>query len=1136
MSPLLCCRLLCSYTPLNFTNPNNEYKIAQYDPIRAPVMYTVIPNGLIQYSAAGDYNGNYPRALNTTYVCNSAATTPVITSYSLTQPPGPAATNDGPITIYQLTVQTNVVCGAPYQPQQCGFGSINLSPLVGTTVSGNYNGATYFTAPCSTVHAASTGGCTGQVCQSGYPLSYYDPLNTQWTLSDTGLIQFNQDGVFCGTSFARATTIRYVCNAAATTPSLTYAVEDPVCHYTIVIQTSLACNQATMTNPTIPRTVGTTWSSNLCGGGAYLLDAVAPNADLFFAPGGSDTSSIFVNPCGPVRNSTCWSTTSYNSNATVCQAYLRDSPVDAYSLASWNPVNAAVTYTLLSNGIMQTHTDGQSFCGGTVRTVNIAYICNAAATTASISAFSTSGVCVHNITVQTSAVCGTPYVPVCKANGYDLTAIGSSTISGFFDGSYWSVSPCGNVSTALYPQCQGQVCQGGTTVSSYDPAVVSWTNADNGLVQTLQNGDSCGGDGYREGALRFVCNAAATTPYVSAAGEEPTCHYTVVVQTAAVCPVNTAFKTTPLTPWVSDLCGGGAYDLTQLGYSDILFLNLNSAGGIGTYVFFNPCGYVRNTSCAELSTTSICEAYPPLNYTNPQNSYQIAVYDPSRSPVTYTIIPNGLIQSYTDGAYNNGNPRAMNITYLCSSTAATPVIQSYGNSQVYWAPNQNFITQYQMVVQTSAVCGTPFTYTSTCGTSTYNLNSLLGVTLKFSDANRGYTYWVSPCGQVDTPDASGCTGQVCQNGGYTLSTYAPSLTQWIPADNGVIAWTQDGVVCGGLGYRTTQIRYICNSSATTPFIMSIGEEPECRYTIEIGTSAVCNIVPSHAVGSSFISDTCGGGAFDLTPLSSQDITAVVDTSSFLFINPCGQVKNASCSNLGSSVCYAYPPLVVPPSNDYDLARFDPVNAPITYTVLANGVMQTHIDGDYCGNSVNIPRTVYIAYICDSTRSTPAVTNYTTNNCVYNITVATIVACGTPFVPNSGPSSTGSASTGSASTGGASTGGTSGGATSTTSSGGGAGTTSTAGSSSNSGGGGSGLSGGAIAGIVIGSVAGVLLLLLLLWFFVCGGLAARRGKKSDHFNDVDDRQSHQPQHDVQENSHVEMSNVEAHHNGEEEGTA
>ena len=583
-----------------------------------------------------------------------------------------------------------------------------------------------------------------------------------------------------------------------------------------------------------------------------------------------------------------------------------------------------------------------------------------------------------------------------------------------------------------------------------------------------------------------------------------------------------------------------------------------SGGQVFAFVFFQPCSYVRNASCSELSFTSICEAYTPLNFMNPQNSYTIASYDPARSPVTYTLVSDGLLQYYMDGAYNNGNPRAVNITYQCNSTAATPVILAYGNEQVYWPPNQNFVTLYQMVVQTAAVCGTPFTYVQTCGTSTYDLSSLIGQTLSYYDPSTGFTYWLAPCGLVDAADASGCVGQACVSGGVTLSTYAPSLTQWIPADNGVVAWTQDGVLCGDLGYRTTQIRYICNSSAVVPVIVSAGEQPECRYTIEIATSLVCAITPSHAIGSSFISDLCGAGAYDLTPLSAQDISAVVDSTSYLFINPCGQVKNASCNNLGSSVCYAYAPLVVPPSNDYDLARFDPVHAPITYTVLSNGVQQTHMDGDYCGSTVIVPRMVYISYVCDSTRSVPAVTSYSSGYCVYNITVATSVTCGAAFsIPSNGGStasvssvtSTGASSGASAASGGAlststsnglstggsgaastgATGGNSGskssGTNSISSSGtGGTGGAVSGGSNVGGGGGGSSLSGGAIAGIVVGGVVAIALLLLLLWCFVCGGLAVWRGKKAgDGFSDVDE-QSRRREQVRAENSQVELSQV------------
>jgi len=306
-----------------------------------------------------------------------------------------------------------------------------------------------------------------------------------------------------------------------------------------------------------------------------------------------------------------------------------------------------------------------------------------------------------------------------------------------------------------------------------------------------------------------------------------------------------------------------------------------------------------------------------------------------------------------------------------------------------------------------------------------------------------------------------------------------------------LAITSDGQQCLNLGPRTTTLRYICNNTAVTPFISAYGEEPQCRYTIEIQTSAVCNVQPSHAVGTSYVSDQCGGGMWDLTPLSNSDIVAFVDQQAYLFINPCGVVKNVSCNNLGASVCYAYLPLVVPPSNDYDIANFDPVHAPITYTLLSNGVMATHVDGAYCGSAVNIPRTVYISYICDASKAQATVTNYTSGNCQYNVTVATQVVCSAPYT--------------------------------------------TGGVSNSGGGGGSSLSNGAIAGIVIGSVVGALILLVILYIACCGcaGLSLRSLDKKDSggkFDTMGTRPVSSSEAET-EPSAVELSQVGAEQEGE-----
>ena len=759
-------------------------------------------------------------------------------------------------------------------------------------------------------------------------------------------------------------------------------------HYYLNIQTSLVCNPATQSAYPIARTVGTSYVSDLCGGNAYLLTAVAPQNDIVYTA--ADGSIIYINPCGAVRNATCNAIDNYATKAAVCQ-FAGGGVVN--ELAGWNPPQSPITYTLLSNGIQQAHlADSNGFCGPSLlRSTVIQYICSASATTAVVQSFASNSVtCNATIVIATSAVCGTPFVPSCKYNGYDLTSIASTSIFNFLDGYYYAISPCGNVTNnVFYPSCTGEVCQDAINLATYDPASTQWTDADNGLVQSQQNGDStyCDSNSPRQTTVRFICNTTAITPFIVSGGELTSCHYTINVQTTAVCPIASPWRANGGTinvPWVSDLCGGGAYDLTSIGFSDLYISNGNGNGA-----FVNPCGYVQNSSCqaGPNSESSVCEVYYG-------GAYSIGVYDPSRAPVTYTLIPGGLVQYYADGAFNNGYPRAMNITYTCSAAATTPFLTYYTNVQV---PYQGgVVLTYQVGVTTAAVCGTPFTYRTTCGTSVYNLNSLVGTVLTYS-ANSATTYYVNPCGQVNVPDAYGCTGQVCQNG-YILSYYTPSATTWIPADNGVVALTQDGQICYNGVPRTTYIRYICSAAATTPVIVSASEAQDggslCRFTIEIQTSLVCGITPSHAVGSTFYSDACGGGAYDLRQVAlSQDIVTVVDGGNFVFINPCGPVRNNTCNNLGASVCYGYYPLVTPPSNDYDLARFDPVNAPISYTVLNNGVVQTHMDGDYCGS---VLRQVVISYICNAAATTAQVTSFASANCQYNITVQTSAVCGTSF--------------------------------------------------------------------------------------------------------------------------------------------
>lgn len=997
------------------TSSGTVNQLAIYDPARFPILYTINSNGITQSYANGMYSSGNPVGITVNYVCSQSATTPSVDTSTFT-----SSSSTGQL-IYTFTVNTNVVCNTPFQTPSCSYGSYDFSSFYGLQLQYQTGGYTYYVSPCGNVDSPDNSGCSGMVCQGGTEVTRYDPTMATWTQADNGVILQIQNGYGC--SGPRQSTLWFICDLSAATPTIESIVEDPQCFYTIQIHTNLACGQALNT--------AASWVSTTCGGGAYPLTLVGTTSDLTYAVTG--TGNVYLNPCGTIRTSSVCSGT---SSVSACLHSSSSSGSDTV-LATYNTQGGApIFYALTSNGLTQTHHDG-TYCGTAPQTTTITYVCSTSAATPSITGYN-AGTCTTSIEVTTSAVCGTAFTHSCSFLGTDFTSLFGGKTFGYYDGSYyWSVAPCGVVNDVFFPSCLGQICQSGYAAAYYNLAAATTIVADNGFVALQQNGDSCGGDGLRETAMRFVCDPTASVPFVSNAFENPTCHYIVYIRTAAACGFTVSH--TVGSTWVSDQCGGGAYPLYDI-FNDLSF----PASG-PSYVFINPCNTVQNLSCSNLGSTSVCQAYTPLSSTNPTNDYQLAIYSPWSSVFEYTLTTvngaNAIIQYYANGWYNNGYPRSMQITYICSPTATT----AYADPSS-WVGLQETDGQdaYSINIYTSIVCGQPFAKPP-CVYGGYNLTSLEGLNLQINTG--GYVYTVSPCGQVTLPSTIGCLGQVCQ-GTTSLSLYSPAATTYYQADNGLVALTVDGTYCAGIdGDRQTMIRYVCSSSATTPIITAVDEEPECHYTVYISTNLVCNVALNESIGASFVSDSCGGGAYSLSKID-YIISGTVDNGEgVVFINPCGVVNNAYCSSLNAAVCYAYTPLGT--TNNYDLARYVPTQAPITYTILSNGLLQSHQDGDYCGSGTNNPRIVNIYYLCDSSAHTASISSFTTSStdtsCVYTINVATSVTCGPAFHHSS-----------------------------------------------------SGLSGGAIAGIVIGVIFGVLLLLLILYclIFVVGiGEVTKRVKSS-----------------------------------------
>ena len=80
---------------------------------------------------------------------------------------------------------------------QCSFGTLDVSALSGTTLTGVFGGYPYTVNPCGTVSGVPGINCAGQVCQGNTVLSRYSTApsaNITYLAADNGLVQLSQNG------------------------------------------------------------------------------------------------------------------------------------------------------------------------------------------------------------------------------------------------------------------------------------------------------------------------------------------------------------------------------------------------------------------------------------------------------------------------------------------------------------------------------------------------------------------------------------------------------------------------------------------------------------------------------------------------------------------------------------------------------------------------------------------------------------------------------------------------------------------------------------------------------------------------------------------------------------------------------
>ena len=294
-----------------------------------------------------------------------------------------------------------------------------------------------------------------------------------------------------------------------------------------------------------------------------------------------------------------------------------------------------------------------------------------------------------------------------------------------------------------------------------------------------------------------------------------------------------------------------------------------------------------------------------------------------------------------------------------------------------------------------------------CGGAGYDLTSISQQDLVFIS---GTTYYeLNPCFYLTTGLCAGRNASFCRvtsgSGSGTIASYLSEtieVVQWLPITGGIQSRSLNGDGCTGSSYGPSLaiVQYLCNATATRPVISSVTYTTTggpCTYTAVVQTAAVCGTpLPPLTPGLPFTSNTCGGGAYNLTALDSVDTVFNVPTQGTYFYRPCSNVTTGTCSGTNSPTSYCQYGL-------YSLSYGAATNS-TTYTVLPNnaGLLIQIQDGTSCNGY--FPRETNTYLMCNYSALTPYVSSFgealagaslttnTLNYCHYTTVIQTAVVC------------------------------------------------------------------------------------------------------------------------------------------------
>ena len=536
-------------------------------------------------------------------------------------------------------------------------------------------------------------------------------------------------------------------------------------------------------------------SPTQCGGLGYDLSSLS-TADLRYSVassnGASSNATVYYRPCGVVTAPACSLNNGTRQSSLCSVAQLTAGGSAAEDLMVFNPNSAAWSY--LPSGLMMTLQDG-SYCGveGYPRVTVVFYQCDMSAQQAVITDITEYPVCVYNVNVSTSLVCGQGL-----RNNPAASYAPDSTLPGcqYSSGLGYNASWCPRAANASY----------GRTMQPLSNEVIMYSLRSDDGIAVIPIGFT-----FWFYDLPFTQLAINNNAWLS-------------------------FGFTLNNYWYEGpFPGMGLPSTDNFPIIAPLLTDLNNGFDVAAPLW-NNAGVISYSVEGAAPNRQLIIRFLTVNLCLSRDSV-------SPHTVTFDVVltegrPGGIEVRFYRIQINQGLAVQVGVHGL-GSAAYTAVVDN--------APLT--VALASQLTSSSAV----FSYTgpssaAACGGRLVNLSSI-SADLTFRDSSSGLLFTLHPCGPTSasacslnssTAIASICVESDDGSPATPLAVYTPTSVSYSLSAPGTLTESmQDGVDCGGSTATSTQVSYVCSAEAEQPVLISAQQTADCQYAFTVLTAVVC---------------------------------------------------------------------------------------------------------------------------------------------------------------------------------------------------------------------------------------------------------------------------------------------------------